>query len=646
MKIFKRLVVIFFIIITFTSVFFLTSGCNQYEDDSMIEAESNIKINNDNGNKINNDSQNTNNNQNETENKIDDNQEDNKEDQEQDNQEQGNQEQPNDPNDDLVQRIFIESITFPNDIKLLNNGEEIRFIINFQPFDTTESIYVEYTNDNIIIFNEDGECEETFTYLVDKTYWILPVCEGQTSLTIYGESSENEYITKTCPITVEEYENFKIQNFNSKGEEISEFKSGQKADKTYEIYTALISSQKPLENRGLDFILSQNIICVEDNSQSFFQEDEKYYYSFDFYLKNSENHSIQAVIQEDYLNNPGNIFTQKVEMLSTDYIKEFAVQVTQENKENALIQDNKYLLYFVEDESKKQLAALDGFYSTYLLNIDDENISFDQLDINIVDNEIINITENGELKVTAKGIGEASILFSAKDGSGQFFELTFKVVKILPTILEVNGVNILSNYQEQDLENAIGNISFYVPNNLEFSTSAEIYVLINNKYTSNSFIRFETELDIIMEEEIQEYLVLRKFTFTSQESGNYRVDLIVDEESVYSFNIEVLEILPHFRYEIEDNYNVYNFDERVIIVTSLSFWSYINFTCKVFDAWEEINQTLNVELIEDNNDCVKFIENKGLEAITIQVKNVGEFTFTITDTNLNISVEIHVTVNP
>ena len=48
-------------------------------------------------------------------------------------------------------------------------------------------------------------------------------------------------------------------------------------------------------------------------------------------------------------------------MLSTDYIKEFAVQVTQENKENALIQDNKYLLYFVEDESKKQLAALDGF---------------------------------------------------------------------------------------------------------------------------------------------------------------------------------------------------------------------------------------------------------------------------------------------
>ena len=119
MKIFKRLVVIFFIIITFTSVFFLTSGCNQYEDDSMIEAESNIKINNDNGNKINNDSQNTNNNQNETENKIDDNQEDNKEDQEQDNQEQGNQEQPNDLNDDLVQRIFIESITFPNDIKLL-----------------------------------------------------------------------------------------------------------------------------------------------------------------------------------------------------------------------------------------------------------------------------------------------------------------------------------------------------------------------------------------------------------------------------------------------------------------------------------------------------------------------------------------------
>ena len=77
-----------------------------------------------------------------------------------------------------------------------------------------------------------------------------------------------------------------------------------------------------------------------------------------------------------------------------------------------------------------------------------------------MDNEIINITENGELKVTAKGIGEASILFSAKDGSGQFFELTFKVVKILPTILEVNGVNILSNYQEQDLENAIGNISF------------------------------------------------------------------------------------------------------------------------------------------------------------------------------------------
>ena len=124
------------------------------------------------------------------------------------------------------------------------------------------------------------------------------------------------------------------------------------------------------------------------------------------------------------------------------------------------------------------------------------------------------------------------------------------------------------------------------------------------------------------------------------------MDLIVDEESVYSFNIEVLEILPHFRYEIEDNYNVYNFDERGIIVTSLSFWSYINFTCKVFDAWEEINQTLNVELIEDNNDCVKFIENKGLEAITIQVKNVGEFTFTITDTNLNISVEIHVTVNP
>ena len=58
-------------------------------------------------------------------------------------------------------------------------------------------------------------------------------------------------------------------------------------------------------------------------------------------------------------------------------------------------------------------------------------------------------------------------------------------------------------------------------------------MLINNKYTSNSFIRFETELDIIMEEEIQEYLVLRNFTFTSQESGNYRVDLIVDEESLF-----------------------------------------------------------------------------------------------------------------
>ncbi|MDD4110811.1 MAG: hypothetical protein PHS54_04585, partial [Clostridia bacterium] len=347
----------------------------------------------------------------------------------------------------------------------------------------------------------------------------------------------------------------------------------------------------------------------------------------------------------------GNIFTQKIQMDSVDYIRELSAEVVRGNGEDVLTEDNTYLLYFVENESQKEIADADGYYNNYLVNIFTVNgsLTIDQLNISS-NNEVVNIsTENDTLKVFANTIGETSILIEAKDGSGRFVELNFKVIKIEPTRLEINEHDILStDFQTEDFENAIGEISFYIPNGMGLPTNEEIDILIENIYVDPCIIRFETELDITIEETIQGNLILRKYFFEEQNAGNYNVDLIIDGEVVYSFNIEVLGITPYFSYGTEDNNNIveYNFNKCEIIVTSLENQERIYFVCGVFDAWGEISQQLSVSIKEDINNCVEDYDGRsGLETIFFKVKSVGEFTFTITDAISNISVDFRVIIS-
>ncbi|MDD4110739.1 MAG: hypothetical protein PHS54_04220, partial [Clostridia bacterium] len=343
----KRLFMIFFIIITFTGVFLLSSGCTERVEDNstLIEAEENEEENEDTEQTSENTPNGDYTNDEQTNDEIIDDTSGELTDDEQNNEDAIDEQGDNEISNDQEVIKFLEAIYFPENIYLLNNGKEIPFIINFEPIDTTEEIYIEYVNENLIIFNEDGECEENFIYSPNKNYCILPLCAGETNLTISAKCNENEDITKICTIFVEDYEEFELHIFDTNNIEVNEFKSGQKADGSFEIYTALISSKKSLENRGLDFILSSNIILI-NGTQSSFEADEKYYYSFGFYLEQSGTHSMQASIQENYLNYLGNIFTQKIQMDSVDYIRELSAEVVRGNGEDVLTEDNTYLLYF------------------------------------------------------------------------------------------------------------------------------------------------------------------------------------------------------------------------------------------------------------------------------------------------------------
>lgn len=551
-------------------------------------------------------------------------------------------------------KIYVSSLEAKSLILLSNNGAGIEFIVDYSPINTTEDIYIEIENKDIINFAGEIPLDKRGS-LIDFTTEgniLYPLSAGETVITITAKISETEYITKTCSIIVEEYEEMLGIEINDCNGNIksTDFKSGQKSNGQYEIYTAKISSARELEGKNLQ-IVSEDIVVLED-SKNYYFENNSYYFEFNFYIAGQAVCSLQVMIDENYLNLE-QTRTPIINISSTDFVSEFSVQVSHEGSFETLIEggQTKYILYKLEfgDPFVMQTANNDGYYTNYVIHTSiliPCGVSYTSSNTSIFDIETV-----GDLiYIVSKGIGEAVITGAALDGSGQTFSLIIKVLEITPDQLKVKSdageMDLLSLHEESDFDEIIGDINVYEQNEIGKINSFELTIFVNKFYVTESCAYFEIVeeegLTLTIERDIRDGVESRKYIFQAQTAGIYTVNLVVNGEVVYTFNVTVLEAQNHFAFYAEDSYGVdYDFENTTITV-NFSICQDLLFYCNTLSV-DNIPQAQNLLLSFSDESYVEF--NLSYGTIFLLLTKPGTVIFTITEINSGLSIDLTLIIN-
>lgn len=482
---------------------------------------------------------------------------------------------------------------------------------------------------------------------------LYPLAVGQTTITITANKNESETISIICTVIVEEYEQeLGLQIYDSNGvEKTSNFMSGLKANGQYEIYTAQISSLRNLENK-ID-IISENI-SILDSSKLYYKKEGIYFYSFDFYFIDASEHTLQATTQETYSNLEIITYSPKVAITSTNFVQGLSAIISRENGDNSLTQEKdgliKHILYCT-DYTKIDLVDENGYYNNYILNIYDlsDNL-FKNFSLELEENSILEIIiEENVIKIIAKELGESFITISALDGSGQKIIIYFEVKEIDPTLLKLGNIDLLSTYSQEDLINEIGDITIYESNELGKPSTAELSINIASKFVKDSYVYFESlnsDLETtVCETEKEDGSIIKTFMFEAQNPGTYAVNLIVNGNVIYTFDVTVLDSKNHFEFSTEDtNPNiVYDFENREITLSEYSQNNMmLNFVCGMFDANNE-EQDQDVKLEYNKEYCIS--DAISIEYIYLYIMKSGTFTLTITELNSDISTVFTIIIN-
>lgn len=107
------------------------------------------------------------------------------------------------------------------------------------------------------------------------------------------------------------------------------FMSGQKANGEYEIYSAKISSLNSIENKNFYINKSNNLQIIED-SFSYYQENQFYYFLFDFYLIEKGEHFLEVSVEENYLNFV-TLKSDKLDFSSVNFVNSIDLEIKRAN---------------------------------------------------------------------------------------------------------------------------------------------------------------------------------------------------------------------------------------------------------------------------------------------------------------------------
>lgn len=628
MKSLKKLIGIFFII-TFFCIIFLMLGCeNKINNQITTEFGAEQDLNNDSKNDEENSFQEetSKNNKNDTKDLDNDSNEgDAAEDLDDQNKTDDNK------GDNKEQKIYFSLLNCPEIIHFLDNGLPAEFNIEFLPLNTTEEFVVNIENKEIINFL-DGK--------------IYPLSVGQTLITIAAPLSENTDIVANCLVIVEPNEtNLDLQISNKEGSLLqSGFKSGQKANGTYEIYTSQICSLKNLEN--VEILKSKEFVIINETKE-YYQIEEIYYLTFDFYLL-SERNTLQICRYDDYDNFSQKIYSDEFNFLSTNFIEELIINVERESKDEKIIYiEEQYILYFCADVELIEEVDETGFYNNYLIDIKDElNCDFENFAIMTDNANIIGIEKKNEfLKIFSKNTGHASLVIEALDGSGQSVNLNFEILAVEPEI-QIEKIDLNTCLQE-DLISYFENISFYEKNNLGVIDYYEIS--LKSKFAGQDYIYLNsTNANLGVTSNIsrdENGNIVKNYIFESNIAGIYYVDLILNNEIFYTIEINVLSKNNYFKFSTDDIARdgvVYDFENKIITIHSLNSLEDKNiiFTCKTYNILHK-EQEQNLIFSFDSNYCIT--EKINIEMIFLSIKKAGNFVLTIT--NGNLSVDFNILIN-
>ncbi len=549
-----------------------------------------------------------------------------------------------------IEKIYITRLVADSEIILLNNGIGVEFVVDFEPNNTTENIYIEIEDESIINF-ADNISEDDKVALVDFTTEgnkLYPLKAGETRIKIFANSSESEQIQFFCSVIVEEIEELEIQIFDSENNLVNKFKSGKKANGDYEIYTAIVSSLSNLEENNLEILKSEGIEVLE-TSKEFYNSENFYYFTFDFYILGEGRDFINISIDLNYDNSAEKIFSNETVIDSENFIQSFSASLSQE--EDRCLQDleENYLLYFINDEDKNNLANGEGFYNYYILDILNFSLQeeVENFQIEIQNEDVIQqiFAENG-IKIIAQNIGESKIIISAMDGSEQIFELNVKVLDCAPETLELNGVNLLSENFIEEL--GFEDIEIYSSNNFGLKSSFELDILISGSYSEFAYLNCSDEnLVISAYKTADDGNFEINYKFESNFEGKYSVNLVINGETVYTFEIFVKLCDYYFVLTIVDvnNSNVnYNFSENQILINEFNGFENIVFNCRLYLNGDRCAQSLDLEF-EDPDNCISTFQQFTLEQIFLRVGSVGTLKINITDSTTGASISLDVIIS-
>jgi hypothetical protein len=595
-------------------------------------------------------------------------QDDQEEQEENDNQEDptepdDEQNNPDESDDDEREIVYFTSINCPEILRLSNNGIGIEFILELLPANATEGILIEIEDTNIVNFASGIPLDKQSGLLnfTLKNNMLYPLSAGETFLIVKAMGIDGPII-KTCIIIVEEYEEeVELAVCTSDGTRItSGYKSGQKSNGEYEIYTAKVLSNRDLSDREFNIINSLNIVIIDDTKG--FKDG---IFSFDFYILDVSidgAHSLKVSFEESYDNLECTTYSRELAITSVNFVGQTYIELSRIEGDALSIanEDNLiYLLYFI-DGDMGLVADSDGFYHYYNLKtyecITDNRIfgvnyyssntevaAIETVVYVIGDEEILGV------KIVARGIGEAIITAVATDGSGQTSEIHIRVDKVTPAQLKIVSGDQEADLlcEEVDLDDLVGDFTLYELSSVDgVLKSRELTLFISKYYVGENYAYFqilngsvENGLNIETQCSNSGDAIIKKCTFTASKEGVYQVGLIVDGELVYSFEITVLVKTKYFDFNfvnyahgnVESNFINSMATDPTIIIDITQPNRMIRFQCQFKEGDVCVVPQALALSFSDNS----YVEGSSVSffSVCFEVKGIaGEFNLIITET--------------
>lgn len=137
--------------------------------------------------------------------------------------------EPSQPNDSS--KVFVASISLPNEIYLANNGVGISLFTDISPQNFTEEINFEIAQTNIIKRGRDLTAEEKLRVSEFNDDFLYPIAEGETQVELWTIGENGERISALTTIFVEEpIASLTYQIIDKDGQLVNKFISKQNSD--------------------------------------------------------------------------------------------------------------------------------------------------------------------------------------------------------------------------------------------------------------------------------------------------------------------------------------------------------------------------------------------------------------------------------